>query len=105
MNSMTSATGAVTGGVDAHTDTHDAAALDERGRLLGTRTFPTTPDGNRALLEWLSSFGPVAAIGAESTGSYAAGLVPYLPPPDIGGGEGNQPHAPPRRRRRKSGPI
>ena len=42
MSSMTSPGGSVTGGVDAHTDTHDAAALDERGRLLGTQTFSTT---------------------------------------------------------------
>jgi hypothetical protein len=28
---MTRAGGLVTGGVDEHTDTHDAAALDERG--------------------------------------------------------------------------
>lgn len=75
MNSMTRADGLVTGGVDAHTDTHDAAALDERGRLLDVRTFTTTPDGNRALLAWLESFGRVGVIGVESTGSYAAGLV------------------------------
>ena len=50
MSSMTSPGGSVTGGIDAPIDTHDAAALDERGRLLGTRTFPTTPEGNQALL-------------------------------------------------------
>ena len=105
MNSMTSAAGAVTGGVDAHTDTHDAAALDERGRLLGARTFPTTPDGNRALLAWLASFGAVAVIGVESTGSYAAGLVRYLRSRDIDVVEVNRPHAHTRRRRGKSDPI
>jgi transposase len=105
MNSMTSAAGAVTGGVDAHTDTHDAAALDERGRLLGARTFATTPDGNRALLAWLASFGPVAVIGVESTGSYAAGLVRYLRSRGITVVEVNRPHAHTRRRRGKSDPI
>jgi transposase len=74
MNSMTRAGALVTGGVDAHTDTHNAAALDERGRLLGVRTFASTPDGNRALLAWLETFGRVDVIGVESTGSYAAGL-------------------------------
>jgi transposase len=105
MNSMTRAGGLVTGGVDAHTDTHDAAALDEQGRLLGVRTFATTPDGNRALLAWLESFGRVGVIGVESTGSYAAGLVRYLRSRDIDVVEVNRPHAHTRRRRGKSDPI
>ena len=105
MRTMTSPGGSVTGGVDAHTDTHDAAALDERGRLLGTRTFPTTPDGNRALLTWLETFGLIAVIGVESTGSYAAGLVRYLRSRDVAIVEVNQPHAHTRRRRGKSDPI
>jgi transposase len=102
---MTSPDGSVIGGIDAHTDTHDAAALDAHGRLLGTRTFPTTSEGNRALLAWLESFGPVALIGAESTGSYAAGLVRYLRSRDVTVVEVNQPHAHTRRRRGKSDPI
>jgi transposase len=102
---MTSPTGSVTGGVDAHTDTHDAAALDERGRLLGVRTFQSTPEGNRALLAWLEAFGPVAVIGVESTGSYAAGLVRYLRSRQVGVVEVNRPHAHARRRRGKGDPI
>ena len=35
----------VVGGVDAHADSHHAAALDERGALLGTEGFATTTDG------------------------------------------------------------
>lgn len=105
MNSMTRAGALVTGGVDAHTDTHDAAALDQQGRLLGVRTFQTTPDGNRALLAWLESFGRVGVIGVESTGSYAAGLVRYLRSRDIDVVEVNRPHAHTRRRRGKSDPI
>ena len=105
MNSMTRAGGLVTGGVDAHTDTHDAAALDERGRLLGVRTFATTPDGNRALLAWLESFGRVGVIGVESTGSYAAGLVRFLRSRGVETVEVNRPHAHTRRRRGKSDPI
>jgi transposase len=105
MSSMTSPGGSVIGGVDAHTDTHDAAALDERGRLLGTRTFPSTPEGNRALLAWLESFGSIAVIGVESTGSYAAGLVRFLRSREVAVVEINQPHAHTRRRRGKSDPI
>jgi transposase len=95
----------VTAGVDAHTDTHDAAALDERGRLLGVRTFASTPEGNRQLLAWLQAFGPIAVIGVESTGSYAAGLVRYLRSREIGVVEVNRPHAHTRRRRGKSDPL
>jgi hypothetical protein len=35
----------VVGGVDAHADSHHAAALDERGALLSSEGFATTIDG------------------------------------------------------------
>jgi hypothetical protein len=47
----------VTGGVDTHGETHHAAVVDEVGRELADRQFPTTPRGYRALLTWLVSFG------------------------------------------------
>jgi transposase len=47
---MTSSDRRLTGGVDAHGDTHDAAALEERGRRLGSRTFTTDAAGQWALL-------------------------------------------------------
>ena len=65
----------VVGGVDAHADRHHAAALDQRGALIGSEGFPTTTDGYRELLQWLSSFGQLELVAVESTGSYAAGLV------------------------------
>jgi transposase len=102
---MTRSEDAVIGGVDAHTDSHDAAALDARGRLLATARFPTTADGYRELLTWLQCFGSVTAIGIESTGSYAAGLVRYLRSCGIQVVEVNRPHAHTRRRRGKSDPI
>jgi hypothetical protein len=71
---MTSSDRRVTGGVDAHGDTHDDAALDERGRRLGTQSFSTDAAGQRALLAWLEQFGELSVIGVESTGSCAAGL-------------------------------
>src|SRR5438067_13701135 len=69
---------AVTGGVDTHLDVHVAAALDPIGGLLGVESFPTTTAGYRQLLEWMSTFGPVARGGVEGTGAYAAGLARYL---------------------------
>ena len=39
----------VAGGVDTHQDTHTAAVVDQAGRMLGHRTFPTTEAGYRQL--------------------------------------------------------
>ena len=68
----------VIGGVDTHKDTHVAAAIDSAGRLLGTASFPTTPDGYAALDDWLRTFGTVERIGIEGTSSYGSGLTRHL---------------------------
>jgi len=69
----------VTLGVDnTHADSHIAAALDHAGRLLGTRTIPTTPAGYAALLAWASTLGSVDRVVVEGTGSYGAGLARWL---------------------------
>ncbi len=73
MNSMQDAESVVIGGVDAHSDTHEAAALDDRGALLGGETFSTTFAGYAGLLDWLRGFGRVDVVAIESTGAYAAG--------------------------------
>jgi transposase len=93
------------GGVDAHADSHHAAALDERGALLGTEGFATTMDGCGELFGWLSSFGKLAVVAVESTGCYAAGLVRYLRSRGVPVLEVNEPHAHARRRLGKSDPI
>jgi transposase len=105
MQSMQDTETVVIGGVDAHSDTHEAAALDDRGALLGTATFDTTFTGYAGLLDWLQGFGRVDVVAIESTGAYAAGLVRYLREHDISVLEVNQPHAHTRRRRGKSDPI
>lgn len=105
MNSMTDPTRAIVVGVDAHTDTHDAAVLGDCGRMLATRTFTADAAGYRELLEWAQRFGAISAFGVESTGSYAAGLVRYLRGEGLEVLEVNQPHAHTRRRRGKSDPI
>ncbi|TWP46822.1 IS110 family transposase [Lentzea tibetensis] len=74
----TSAHTQIVGGVDTHTDTHHAAALDHHGRVLGDDEFPATPDGCAQLLSWLSSFGPVTTVGVEGTGSYGKQLATLL---------------------------
>jgi transposase len=95
----------VVGGVDAHADSHHAAALDGRGALLGSEGFATTMDGYGELFGWLSSFGKVAVVAVESTGCYAAGLVRYLRSRGVPVLEVNEPHAHARRRLGKSDPI
>ena len=47
---MTTIVRRITGGVDTHLDVHVAAALDERGALLGVESFATTAAGYRRLL-------------------------------------------------------
>jgi transposase len=83
MHRMTQEDTLVVGGVDAHADTHHIAALDERGALLSTKSFPTTTPGYRECLDWLSSFGEIDAVAVESSGSYAAALVRYLREHDV----------------------
>ena len=78
MDSMTDPARGSVVGVDAHSDTHHAAVLDDCGRLLGRRTFPANAAEYRELLSWAKRFGPIGALDVESTGSYAAGLVRYL---------------------------
>jgi transposase len=90
----------ITGGVDTHADTHTVAALDGLGRLLGHATFPVSVNGFDELLAWLTSHGPVVAVGMEGTGSYGAGLFQYLRAHGLRIVEVDQPD---RRARRKAG--
>jgi transposase len=105
MQSMTDELPVVIGGVDSHAETHQFAALDQRGALLSTESFPTTTDGYERGLAWLQQFGEIAAVAVEATGSYAAGLVRYLRERGVRVAEVNQPHAHTRRRVGKSDPI
>jgi transposase len=72
------ATRSVVGGIDTHSEVHVAAALDNVGELLGTDSFSADPVGYSALLSWLGSFGQLAKVGVEGTGSYGAGLCRFL---------------------------
>ena len=68
----------VIGGVDTHKNVHVAAVIDDRGKILDTSQFVTTSAGYRQLLKWLRSFGELAKVGVEGTGSYGAGLHSFL---------------------------
>lgn len=95
----------VIGGVDTHADTHEAAALDDQGRLLGVREFATTGRGYQLLLGWLGGFGVIEAVGVEGAGSYGAGLTRYLRAAGVKVIEINRPHAHTRARRGKNDAI
>lgn len=105
MTSMTSSAARVTGGVDTHGQTHHAAALDELGRPLGDREFPTTPAGYAALLKWLQGHGAVLSVGVEGTGSYGAALTRHLQHRAVPVVEVNRPDRSARRAHGKSDPL
>jgi transposase len=94
----------ITGGVDTHLDVHVAAALDDRGALLGVESFATTEGGYKKLLAWLSDFGPVELVGVEGTGSYGAGLTRHLQAERVRVVEVDRPNRQRRRRKGKSDP-
>ncbi|MGH9116999.1 MAG: IS110 family transposase [Acidimicrobiales bacterium] len=96
---------AVTGGVDTHLDVHVAAALDGIGGLLGVESFEASRTGNDKLLAWLGSFGVIAKVGVEGTGSYGAGLARSLRAADVEVVEVDRPNRQARRRTGKSDPA
>ena len=53
----------VTLGVDTHAELHVAAALEERGRLPGTCTIPTTVTGFAELVRWTTQYGELGSGG------------------------------------------
>ena len=65
-------------GVDTHTDTHAAVAIDLQGRRLDVIEIPATPAGYRRLLAWARHLGEVTAVGVEGTESYGVGLSRFL---------------------------
>ena len=95
----------VTGGVDTHSTTHYAAAIDEVGRLLGAREFTADTAGYEHLLGWLQSFGTLTQIGVEGTGCYGAGLTRFLRRRGVEVVEVNRPDRRSRRVRGKSDPL
>jgi transposase len=98
-------TRSITGGVDTHLDVHVAAALDHIGGLLGVESFEASSTGNDKLLGWLASFGQVAKVGIEGTGSYGASLARSLRAADVCVVEVDRPNRQARRRTGKSDPA
>jgi transposase len=89
-------------GVDTHKDVHVAAVISGVGALLGTRDFPATAAGYRALLTWARTFGAVPRAGVEGTSSYGAALNRMLRREAVTVIEVNRPDRADRRRRGKT---
>ena len=89
-------------GVDTHKDFHVAAVITALGVLLGTKTFPATAAGYRALLTWVGTFGTLRRAGLEGTGSYGAALARHLRAAGVEVIEVNAPDKATRRRRGKT---
>jgi transposase len=102
---MTKVDRVVIGGVDTHKDVHVAAVIDERGKILDTKSFPATPGGYRELLSWLGSFGELVKVGVEGTGAYGAGLARHLGKEGVEVVEVNRPNRQARRRLGKSDTV
>ncbi|MFE2158930.1 IS110 family transposase [Streptomyces lydicus] len=96
---------AVIGGVDTHTDIHQAAVIDSVGRHLDTKSFETTSAGYEQLLAWLRAQGEVIAVGMEGTGAYGAELARFLTARGIAVVEVDRPDRRARRAHGKSDPI
>jgi hypothetical protein len=78
MDSMPPTGRDVIGGIDTHQDLHTAAVVDAAGEVLATQTFATTRAGYRAMLAWFRSYGDLARVGVEATGTYGAGIARHL---------------------------
>lgn len=91
----------VIGGIDTHKELHVAAVIDTGETVLGTHSFATTRAGYRALIRWMRSFGDVARIGVEGTGSYGAGITRHLTQAGIEVLEVDRPDRSERRRKGK----
>ncbi|SCF73660.1 IS110 family transposase [Streptomyces sp. Ncost-T10-10d] len=102
---MTAPEIAVIGGIDTHTDVHQAAVIDSVGRHLDTQSFATNSAGYEQLLAWLHSQGEVIAVGMEGTGAYGAELARFLTASGITVVEVDRPDRRARRAHGKSDPI
>ena len=91
----------VIGGIGTHKELHVAAVIDTGEAVLATRSFSTTRAGYRALIRWMRSFGDIARIGVEGTGSYGAGITRHLADAGIEVLEVDRPDRSDRRRKGK----
>jgi transposase len=95
----------VIAGIDTHADTHHVALISETGTHLANKEFLAVGSGYRNIMEFITGFGPVIAVGVEGTGSYGAELARTLTKEGIQVLEVMRPNRQGRRLRGKSDPL
>lgn len=95
----------VIAGIDTHADTHHVAVISETGQHLADQEFLAVGSGYRKIVEFITGFGPVLAVGVEGTGSYGAELSRTLAREGIAVLEVMRPNRQGRRLKGKSDPL
>jgi transposase len=95
----------VIAGIDTHAHTHRVVLVTEYGKRLGDQKFLAVGSGYREIAAYLTSFGPVTAVGVEGTGSYGAELARVLAGQGFTVLEVIRPNRAERRLRGKSDPL
>ena len=65
-------------GVDTHKRTHVMVALDEQGRVQGTRSITNSAEGWSAAWQWACERAAVRCWGIENSGSWGKGFAQFL---------------------------
>ena len=102
---MATETTNVIAGIDTHADTHHVAVINEYGKPLADREFLAVGSGYRKIVEFITSYGSVTAVGVEGTGSYGAEIARALRGEGLSVLEVNRPNRAARRLKGKSDPL
>ena len=95
----------VIAGIDTHADTHHVAVINEHGKPLADREFLAVGSGYRKIVDFITSYGTVTAVGVEGTGSYGAEIARTLRAAGLTVLELNRPNRAARRLKGKSDPL
>lgn len=95
----------VIAGIDTHADTHHVAIINEHGKPLADKEFLAVGSGYRKIVDFITSYGTVTAVGVEGTGSYGAELARILRSAGMNVLEVNRPNRAARRLKGKSDPL
>jgi hypothetical protein len=92
-------------GIDTHADTHHVAVINEHGKPLADKEFLAVGSGYRKIVDFITSYGTVTAVGVEGTGSYGAEIARTLRGEGLCVLEVNRPNRAARRLKGKSDPL
>ncbi|MDV2980523.1 UNVERIFIED_CONTAM: transposase [Actinomycetes bacterium ARC8] len=95
----------VIAGIDTHADTHHVAVINEHGKPLADREFLAVGSGYRKIIDFITSYGTVIAVGVEGTGSYGVEIARTLSGEGLTVLEVNRPNRAARRLNGKSDPL